>query len=321
MKTSFVLAVFMLSAASALHADELSGRVVSVDGQPLRAAHVYVYMALPRSGPNKLCPSCYRDCGKHESISADGAFRLRELDPALRFRLLAVASGYEPAFSDYVPGGTPVTITLKPRAVSDAAHVICGTVVDPTGKPVVGAIVEPAGVRVKDEHGGFRIGYGQIPGVDKLSITDADGEFALRLPDDAFASDVRIRARNFAPVIHRMLQPSEPRTLRITPGGAVAGRVVDGEKPVAGALVKVEQVLRYSQDYLGTEEIATDENGRFVLAPVGANDYYVVSVVTGTTVPRELARTIVKVKGELTSADAGTINLSPAPSPRPDNQH
>jgi len=88
----------------------------------------------------------------------------------------------------------------------------------------------------------------------------------------------------------------------------LAGRVVAGEKPVAGALVKVEQVLRYSQDYLGTEEIATDENGRFVLAPVGANDYYVVSVVTGTTVPRELARTIVKVKGELTSADAGTTS-------------
>jgi hypothetical protein len=308
-------ALFLLAAASTLHADELSGRVVADDGKPLRAAHVYVYMALPRSGPNTLCPSCYRDCGKHEGVAADGAFHLRELDPTLRFRLLAVASGYEPAFSDYVPGGTPVTITLRPRAASDGAHLVCGTIVDPQGKPVVGAVVEPAGVRVGDEHGRFQIGYGQIPGVDKLSITDAAGEFALRLPNIAFATDVRVRARNFAPVIYRFLRPSQASTLRITPGAAVAGRVMTGGKPVAGAHVKIEQLMRLSSEYLGTEEIATDENGRFVLAPIGAGEVYVVSVVSGATVPRTLASTLVKAGGEMTSADAGTISLASSPAP------
>ena len=295
-----------------LQADELSGHVVSSDGRSLTAAHVYVYMALPKSGPNTFCPSCYRDCGKHEAVAADGAFRLRDLDPALRFRLLAVASGYEPAFSDYVPGGTPVTIALKPRLTSDVAHLVCGTIIDPDGKPVVGAIVEPAGVHVCDNAGYERIGYGQIPGVDKLSITDANGEFALRLPNAAIATDVRIRARNFAPIIHRLLIPAQASTLRVVHGAAVAGRVMSGSQPVAGARVKIEQLMRFSSEYLGTDEIATDENGRFVLSPVGGNEVYVVSVISGTTVPHTLGSTIVKAEGEMTSADAGTINLASA---------
>jgi hypothetical protein len=311
-------ALFVLAAASTLHADELSGLVVAEDGKLLRAAHVYVYTALPRSGPNTLCPSCYRDCGKHEPLDADGAFHLRELDPALRFRLLAVASGYEPAFSDYVPGGTPVTITLKPRVPSARGRLVCGIVVDPTGKPIVGALVEPAGVHLGDEDH-FQTGFGQIPGLDKLSITDADGEFVLRLPDNSFATDVRIRARNFAPVIRRMVRVSQPRTLRITPGAALAGRVMADGKPVAGARVQVAQLLRYSDDFLGTEEISTDENGRFVVAPVGANEMYVVSVITETTVPRTLASKVVEVGGELTSADAGTINLASDTAQRRDN--
>lgn len=305
MRSAIFSALFALLAFTVV-ADEISGHVASADGKPLTAAHVYVYQALPRSGPNTLCPACYRDCGKHEAAAADGAFRIRDLDPKLRFQLLAVASGYEPMFSEYTPGGEAVTLTLKPRAATDAAHVVCGNVIDPNGKPIVGAIVEPAGV-----HMGRGIGYGAIPGVDKLSITDANGEFALRVPDTASALDVRVRARNFAPIIHRMLKPGAARTVEVTPGAAVSGRVLGADgKPLAGAIVKIDQWFSFSMVYLGSDRIATDENGRFLLGPLGPNEAYKLSVITDATVPRTLATKLVEVGGDMTSADAGTINLA-----------
>jgi len=297
-------ALFALAAAS-LFADEISGRVVAADGKPLAAAHVYVYQALPRTGYNTLCPACYRDCGKHEALGADGAFTIRDLDPKLRFQLLAVASGYEPQFSDYTPGGTPVTLTLKPRAVTDVTHLVCGNVIDLKGKPVVGAVVEPAGV-----HMPRGVGYGAIPGTDRLSITDANGEFALRVPDVASALDVRVRARNFAPIIHRLLKPGEARTVQVTPGAALSGRVVGADgKPLAGAIVKIDQWFSFSMVYLGSDRIATDENGRFLLGPLGPNEAYKLSVITDATVPQTLATKLVEVGGDMTSADAGTIAL------------
>jgi hypothetical protein len=295
----------LLAVSSQLFADDLRGHVVATDGKPLIAAHVYVYEALPRSGPNTLCPSCYRDCGKHEAVAADGAFALRELDPKLQFKLLAVASGYEPSFSDFTPGASDVTLTLNPRPASDGEHLVCGTVVDPEGKPVIGALVEPAGVHLV----GIGTGYGKIPGVDSLSITDANGEFALRLREDASALDVRVRSRKYAPVIHRMLKPGELRTLHVTPGAAVSGRVVSDGHPAAGSIVKVEQLLAYSSEYLGTMRIATDESGRFNLGPLGPNEMYIVSVVTDTTVPKTLAKKVVEVDGDMTTEDAGTIEL------------
>src|SRR5207244_9842773 len=77
MRHAIFAALFTLAAGS-LFADDISGRVVSADGKPLTAAHIYVYQALPRTGPNTLCPSCYRDCGKHEALGADGAFTIRD---------------------------------------------------------------------------------------------------------------------------------------------------------------------------------------------------------------------------------------------------
>ena len=200
-----------------------------------------------------------------------------------------------------------MTLTLKPRAATDLQHLVCGNVIDPNGKPVVGAVVEPAGVHVAPRG----VGYGAIPGVDRLSITDANGEFALRVRDDATALDVRIRARNFAPIIHRMFKPGEARTVQVTPGAAVAGRVIAADgKPLGGAIVKIDQLFTWSMIYLGTDRIATDENGRFLLGPLGPNEIYKLSLITDSTVPRTLATKLVEVGGDMTSADAGTIQLT-----------
>ncbi|HEX7153497.1 MAG TPA: carboxypeptidase-like regulatory domain-containing protein [Thermoanaerobaculia bacterium] len=112
---------------------EIGGRVVDAAGAPVAQATVHVYEAWPRVGVNTVCPSCYRDCGKQVATGDDGAFRLRELDDALVFRLLAVAEGYEPAFAGKVdPRDGTVTIAMKKRA--SEGILIRGRVVDPEGK-------------------------------------------------------------------------------------------------------------------------------------------------------------------------------------------
>src|SRR5688500_8036309 len=117
--------LLLLLLAIPASANGLNGVVVDSSSNPVAGAHVYVYTAVPRVGVSALCPSCYRDCGKHETVDGSGSFRLKELDPSLVFDLLAVADGYEPAFARRVdPRSGTVTITLTPRSVADADRLI-----------------------------------------------------------------------------------------------------------------------------------------------------------------------------------------------------
>jgi hypothetical protein len=221
----------LLTITAAFASNDVNGVVVDASSKALSGATVYVYTASPKVGVSPFCPSCYRDCGKHEPVNAEGRFRLKALDPKLRFDLLAVADGYEPSLVRHIdPMGGLVTIKLTPRSIADADRLIVGVVVDPHGKPVVGAAVEPNGYR-----GQRGIGYGNIPGVDKLSFTNAKGEFALRIPAADGKLDVRVTARGLAPRIERVLAPGESRTIPLTEGATITGRVMRGSKPVAGA--------------------------------------------------------------------------------------
>lgn len=293
----------------------VTGTVVSADGKPLRAAHVYVYAATPRVGNSVVCPTCYRECGKQVDPTLSGDFKIAGLDPELNVRLLAVADGYEPALSEYVDPHSSVPLTLSRRKISDEGHLIRGRVVDPDGKIVVGAIVEPSGLHF----GKTSVGFGNFPGLDKLSITDAAGEFVLKIPDeqspmavvrDSFALDVRVRARNFAPTIARALLAGQVRTVMVTPGAAVVGRVVHDGKPVSDKRVRFVQCDRNSEYFLGVDEIGTDKDGVFTMTGLGPNTEYVV-FLTDDVAPLATPRKPVMVGGDDTSVDIGTIELTP----------
>jgi len=295
-------------------ANELTGLVVDSDSRPVADAHVYVYTAVPRVGVSALCPSCYRDCGKHETVDGKGGFRLKELDPSLVFDLLAVADGYEPVFVRRVdPRSGAVTITLTRRSSADADRLITGLVLDPENKPVLGAVVEPNGVHVdRPRPGGGvtrSIGYGNIPGLDKLSITNAKGEFALRVPQTGARLDVRVRARNLAPYIERMLASGESRTIRMKEGATITGRVLRDGKPAPGLTVAFIQRNRSSSGFLGKQEIGTDENGRFVMTNLGANETYIVYGPMERNASAVIGPRVVSVGSDETSADAGTLAI------------
>jgi Tol biopolymer transport system component len=298
---------FLLTVTAASASNDLTGVVVDASTKALSGATVYVYTAFPKVGVSAFCPSCYRDCGKHVSADRAGRFRLKSLDPTLRFDLLAVADGYEPSFARQIdPMGSPVTIKLTPRSIADAGRLITGTVVDPHGKPVVGATVVPNGYR--DEG---RVTYGNIPGIDRLSLTNAKGEFALRIPAADAKLDVLVTARSLAPHIERMLAPGQSRRIPLIEGATITGHVMRDGKPLAGARVGFVQSNRASSDFLGHFEIGTNDDGLFVMTNLGPNLTYTVYTPMEAHSGGVAEPKIVNLGDDKTNTDAGTLVVGP----------
>lgn len=147
---------------------DLTGTVSVKGGGSLPVpANVFIETASPKTGSSTFCPSCYADCVKHSRADAQGNFKIGSLDPQLTFQILAVAKGYQPkSISKVDPAKGPVKIELQPLADADAApeSSLRGRVVDASGKPIEGAVVETRGIETKDGGGT----WGSLPGTDPL---------------------------------------------------------------------------------------------------------------------------------------------------------
>src|SRR5207253_5108396 len=242
-----LLALFILAAATALSANDLTGSVVDAGAKPVNGAQVYVYAAYPRIGVSAFCPTCYRDCGKHEPVDAKGAFRIAELNNTLLFDVLAVADGYQSALVRRVnPAAAPLTIELTQRTAEEEERLVRGTVLDPKGKPIAGAVIAPRGYHVPN---GPTV-WGIYPGVERVAVTNPKGEFSLRLPSRDGKLDARVEARGVARHLERAMAPGEPRTIRMADGVTVTGHLTNEGKPVAGARIVLVQRNRASANYL-----------------------------------------------------------------------
>lgn len=314
MRTLVLALSAVLIAAAALGAENLNGVVTNPDGKPVPAAHVYVYTAWPKVGVTTVCPSCYRDCGKQVAAGANGSFRIAALDSTLLFDILVVADGYEPAFARRVNAQAgQLRVTLTPRSAADADRLITGTVLGPDGKPVVGATVEPNGYHLIEHtpDGRMRgsVGYGNLPGLDPKSITNGHGEFALRMPDSKGKLDVRVTARSLAPHIERLLVPGEVRAIHLIEGAAITGHVVKNGQPVPGVRVGFVQPGGPAGDYLGRAEIATNNDGAFLMTNLAPDHQYIVYVPMDDLSHGAVQAKTVRVAGDKSAIDAGTLDV------------
>ena len=263
----------------------LVGIVADSNGLPLPKATVYVYTAAPRVGTSPFCPSCYVDCGKHQVTDTKGRFLISSVSSSLIFRLLVVAEGYEPTFVRHVdPLQPPTKIALKkPTAGSrDPQRQASGRVLDPSGHPIVGATVEPVGVRKGDG-----TSFGQIEGLDPLAVTNERGEFRFQCPKAGSTLIALVKARGLAPQIVSTLNTGArvPQDISMTPGTTVAGTVqsASGQK-LAGVTVQVVPADLNAETFVGWFEIGTDQEGKFSLPNIPANRQYVICVRMDTLV-------------------------------------
>jgi beta-lactamase regulating signal transducer with metallopeptidase domain len=260
--------VLSIARATADATDEglsVAGRILNEHAKPIPRATVFVYSAGPRVGTSPYCPTCYVDCGKRATTDADGRFTIESLNSTLVFQLLAVAEGHRPQFiKDVDPQkGVSLEAKLAIRPIpNDPNRVVRGQVIDPHGRPAVGALVEAFGCKTAE-----RRWWGRMDGVDPLVVTDERGEFALVCNAPVIGLDLRVEARGAARANFELVQSgNEKHRLELGLGATVKGRVLDRGRPLAGIAIGICQADRSAGRFLGPYQINTDDEGRFVLA-------------------------------------------------------
>jgi protocatechuate 3,4-dioxygenase beta subunit len=168
--------------------------------------------------------------------------------------------------------GPAVPSTTKPAASASRSRpapvtTLDVTVTDPASRPVEGAFVMAVPVE-----GAYR-SFGALAAEKvRSNLTSREGKVRLdSLPPGPW--NVSVHARGF--VAHRARRvASGPLAVRLEKGGAVTGVVAeaDGNRPVAGARVSVDQWLVLPRDWeedATRNETTTDARGRFRLEGIG----------------------------------------------------
>jgi len=201
----------------------ISGRVVGPNGQPIQGARL---MAVGFNSSTQTTRAI-------ATSDAKGEFLLEALLPGM-YNVLATARGYRFDKAMRVQSNTSGIVFEGFREAD-----ICGTVVDAeTGKPVTDFTV-----RLRITYPGNAIA--QPMPETSTPTKNANGEFCLvgvhQSGDGGYL--VEAIAPGYAPAFSEMLTVQTGKniqglTLRLTHGGTLRGRIVDGSgKPVARALV------------------------------------------------------------------------------------
>ncbi len=259
----------------------LTGKVTDTTGKLLPNATVMIYEAGVKQGYSTFCPSCYIDCGKRATTDRTGAFTFTNLDPDLWFKLLVIRDGYTATVLNKVnPAQQPVaTAALSRRApVNDPGRLVRGRVVDPTGRPLPAAVVMPKGVSTAEGST-----YGTLDGLEPIAVTNERGEFELANSDPATGILVEVQARGMATKLIALPTGGDRKTITVSDGAIVRGRLVNHGKPVAGAeigLIARERGgfganLKIIGNPYDEIRIGTQSDGSFVITNVPASvDWY-----------------------------------------------
>ncbi|HEU4410113.1 MAG TPA: carboxypeptidase regulatory-like domain-containing protein [Polyangiaceae bacterium] len=169
----------------------VSGRVLNVEGEPVAGAKVSA------EGATAAAPST--------TSGADGSFWFERL-PRAAGSLRVAARGYvtEVVLLQTAAAVERQALTVRLHPAPD----IVGVVLDPTGRPVAATVTA----------------CGEGP-ERKVAKSGADGAF--RVPASAAGCAFVAEHESFAPSPSAHAEPGDQVTLRLGPGGALAGRVVD----------------------------------------------------------------------------------------------
>jgi protocatechuate 3,4-dioxygenase beta subunit len=304
-----VLALGMLSATCVL-ANDLSGVVKDADGNPIAGATVFIHTAGPRIGTAIYCPSCYADCQKQTSTDDAGQFTIESLDPSLVFRILVAAEGYRSRIEgSFDPAEDNAIVSLDPLPTDLAPeHMLRGTVVDAEGNPVVGAEVSP-----DSRHSGSSTQWGGLNEIDSISVTNQNGEFLLMSTEPGEAYTLEVKSASHATKKFYRLGFDEPHELVVGSGATVRGRLLKGDRPVAGVVVGLVQCDRGSDSFTGQHEIGTNEEGQFEFAYIPpSDDYYVYTQMETMAAIGALPLRRVTTEGDESVVELGDMPIGPA---------
>jgi protocatechuate 3,4-dioxygenase beta subunit len=272
MKTRLALALFSLSiACPAVGTVSRSavGRVVDTGGHPIAGATVHLLPA-GVTGSSGTDATAAREALVSVRTDAHGRFAVKKLpagaiDLAVGARRFApvLLRGVLPSVVPGSPAGAPADLG---KIVLQAGAVLTGSVEDPEGRPLAGALVR---VGRSDELEDWLSWAGAKP--EKEWKTGVDGGFEAvdLIPGDWLR--IRIEREGYAPYTSGLdTWMAEPLRIVLTPISQVAGRVLDeAGNPIPAARVILENERA---DSCLAEE-TTEALGRFAIAGIPPSRY------------------------------------------------
>jgi hypothetical protein len=290
---------------------DLLGRITDEDGSPVPKATVFVYTAGPKQGTASVCPSCYPDCRKKAQTDRAGRFKIESLDPKLLFRLLVVASGHESTFVTKVDaGGGAREVTLKrlsPDTFKSSTR-IAGMVMDEKGAPVIGAVISPEGVQYGS---GTRWGATDEY-VDPVAVADDKGRFILLCKKETQTVHATVEGNNVAKR-WVALTPGKDHLVRMQEGVTITGRIVRDGKPLREVAMGLVTKDRACGNNLRCDELATDKEGRFLLANVPPEREFVLYATMDSLRGQGAVESRIFTTGKTgTTLDLGKLEAKPA---------
>jgi hypothetical protein len=292
------------------------GRVVDVAGRPLENATVMVYSAGVKKGYSLFCPTCYRDCGKRTVTGPEGNYRISGLDPELLFTLVAVKDGYLAA---YIPNVDPAAgpapdAHLKPQPfIKDVSQIVRGRVVDMQGKPLRGAVVQPDIATYKGPGGQLNFSA-PIEWINEVTVTNDKGEFEVAFSKPAVEITLRVTARGMAPKHFTMPTGGERRTVVVTDGAIIRGRLMYNGRPVAGAEVGLIPHDAGVGRWYPEVRIGTAEDGTFAITNVPPGRIWLLHPMMESLASRGIGGDplVCETKDDGQEVNLGDIRLKPA---------
>jgi hypothetical protein len=296
-----------------------TGNVVDEIGMPLEHATVVVYKARVRNGYSVFCPTCWIDCGKRATTDAEGRFSVGDLDPELVFELLVVRDGYGATFMrDVDPTkGSPARAILKMRnSPPNSAQYVRGQVVNARGLAVPDAVVEPQAITYNGEGGQpiTEIGIGPRHWIDLIAVTNEKGEFEIAFDQPANTMVLRVSPRGMAVKLFTLPTGAERKTLTVSDGATIHGRLVRAGKPVAHAEMGLSTHSREAGTALPEMRVGTRDDGTFAMTNVPAGRIYYLYGKMGSLAERGVAAELLEceTKNDDEAVNVGDVLVKPA---------
>jgi hypothetical protein len=187
-------------------------------------------------------------------------------------------------------------LTTRPPT-ADFSGTVRGRVVESDGSPVPDAIINPVGLVI-----GEGSTYGTVPGLQPISVTNKRGEFEVAYSKPTPKMLLEVEARGLAPKFAVMETGPNRRSVTLTDGATIVGRLVQNGKPVPNAQIGLIPKERggFGDNFnlIGNPyevvRIGTDANGRFTIPNVpAAVDWYLYATMDsisalGATSPIEV---------------------------------
>jgi uncharacterized GH25 family protein len=269
---ALLITIISFAALADAERTAIRGEVCDAAGQGIASARVDVVDAKPLAGEPLF--TGYLDCNKFVFTDQNGAFEISDLDPTLQFRVRAAAVEHNSLSTQWrKPADGPINIRL-PEQPNDvpANRIVFGKMVDSSGAPIAGALLQAIGAKTKTKH--WR---GPVNDID-VAVSGDDGSFKMILPDDYIWVDLRLTAPHCLGADVIQIKPGHEvhNQFFLTKGTQIVGRLLHDGQPVARQKLAVSQLPSRYAAFFKTLAVTTDDNGRFEFANLPPNQTFVI---------------------------------------------